>query len=146
MWNEIVDEKDIQDFMNKVVFFHDSCIKEMRYNSGAYVDDNLSMYPINDKRILNVIIQRQFEELSMIELQFIGLKKLYLFPANHNYTCEILDSKMFIKDEIIFWCDCDIISESDLDEREGTLISASKLRWREIQNKMGQEEFYVASN
>ena len=62
MWNEIVDEKDIQNFMNKVIFFHDSCIKELRYSSGAYVTSDLRMYPINDKRILDIIIQRQFEE------------------------------------------------------------------------------------
>ena len=101
MWNEIIDEKDIQNFMNKVGFFHDSCIKEMKYYSGAYVNDNLAMYPINDKRILNVIIQRQFKELSMIELQFIGLKYLNLFPTSEEYTCEIFESTMFIKDGFI---------------------------------------------
>ena len=145
MWNEIIDEKDIQDFMKKVGFFHDSCIKEMRYYSGAYVDDNLAMYPINDKRTLNVVIQRQFEELSMIELQFVGLKQLNLFPTDEDYTCEILDSKMFIKDGCICWCDCEAISENDLEDYGGTLICASKLRWRAIQSKLGQEEFYVAS-
>lgn len=145
MWNEIVDEKDIQSFMNKVSFFHDSCIKEMRYYSGAYVDDNLAMYPINDKRILNVIIQRQVEELSMIELQFVGLEYLNLFPTNEEYTCEILDSKMFIKDDFIYWCDCGTFSENDFEDYEGTLACASKLRWRAIENRMGKEEFYIAS-
>lgn len=145
MWNEIADEKCIQNFMNKVGFFHDSCIKEMHYYSGAYVDDNLAMYPTNDKRILNIIIQRQFEELSMIELQFIGLKSLNLFPTNEEYTCEILDSKMFIKDGFIYWCDCEEVSEDDFEDYEGTLISASKLRWRAIESKMGKEEFYVAT-
>lgn len=145
MWNEIADEKCIQNFMNKVGFFHDSCIKEMHYYSGAYVDDNLAMYPTNDKRILNIIIQRQFEELSMIELQFIGLKSLNLFPTNEEYTCEILDSKMFIKDGFIYWCDCEEVSEDDFEDYEGTLISASKLGWRAIESKMGKEEFYVAT-
>lgn len=73
----------------------------MRYYSEAYVDDNLAMYPINAKRILNIIIQRQFKELSMIELQFVGLKYLSLFPTDEEYTCEILDSKMLIKDGYI---------------------------------------------
>lgn len=145
MWNEIIDEKDIQNFMNKVGFFHDSCIKEMRYYSGAYVDDNQAMYPINDKRILNVIIQRQFEELSMIELQFIGLKYLNLFPISEEYTCEILGSKMLIKDGFVYWCDSEEVSEDDFEDYEGTLICASKLRWRAIENRMGKEEFYIAS-
>ena len=145
MWNKIIDEKDIQDFMNKVGLFHDACIKEMRYYSGAYVDDNLAMYPINDKRILSVIIQRQFKELSMIELQFVGLKYLSLFPVDEEYTCEILDSKMFIKDGFIYWCDDGDISEDDFKEYEGTLICASKLRWRDIENRIGQDDFYVAA-
>lgn len=145
MWNEIIDKKDIQNFMNKVGFFHDSCIKEMRYYSGAYVDDDLAMYPINDKRILNVIIQRQFEELSMIELQFIGLKYLNLFPTDEEYTCEILDSTMFLKDDRIYWCDCGDISENDFMDYEGTFVCASKLRWRSIENRMGQDDFYVAT-
>lgn len=145
MWNEIIDEKDIQNFMHKVGFFHDSCIKEMRYYSGAYVDDNLAMYPINDKRILNVIIQRQYEDLSMIELQFVGLKYLSLFPNDEEYTCEILDSTMFLKDDCICWCDCGEISENDFMDYEGTFVCASKLRWRSIENRMGQDDFYVAT-
>lgn len=145
MWNEILNEKDIESFMNKIGFFHDGCIKEMRYYSGAYVADDLAMYPINDKRILNVIIQRQYEELSMIEMQFIGLKCLKLFPDNEEYTCEILDSKMLIKDGFIYWCDSGEISEEDFEDYEGTLVCATKLRWRAIENRMGQEEFYIAS-
>ena len=144
MWNEVVDENDLKCFMNKMGSFHDSCIKELRYISGAYVEENLSMYPLNDKRILDVIIQRQFEDMSMIEMQFIGLKYLKLYPCAEEYTCEILDSTMIFKDDSIYWCDCGEISESDFEEYEGTLICASKLRWRSVENKMGQEDFYIA--
>ena len=108
-------------------------------------DDDEIIKAINDKRILNVIIQRQYEELSMIEMQFIGLKCLKLFPDNEEYTCEILDSKMLIKDGFIYWCDSGEISEENFEEYEGTLVCATKLRWRAIENRMGQEEFYIAS-
>lgn len=145
MWNEIVDKNDLTYFMNRVGFFHDSCIKELKYVSGAYVDDDLSMYPLNDKRILNVIIQRQYEDMSMIEMQFIGLKFLKLFPVDEKYTCEILDSVILLKNDSIYWCDCGDISENDFEDYEGTLICASKLRWRSIENRMGQEEFYIAA-
>lgn len=144
MWNEIVDEIDLKYFMNKIGFFHDSCIKELRYISGAYVDEDLSMYPLNDKRILDVIIQRQFKDLPMIEMQFIGLKCLKLYPTTEEYTCEILDSTMFFKEDSIYWCDCGDMSMNDFEEYEGTLICASKLRWRSVENKMGQEDFYIA--
>ena len=75
-WNEITDENSLKEFMERVSFFHDSCIKEMHYLSGAYVNENLDMYPVNDRRILRVIIQRQYEEDSMIEISGIKILKV----------------------------------------------------------------------
>ena len=57
MWQEISNDREIQCFMDKVCFFHDSCIKELKYISGAYVNADLSMHPINDRRLLSVIIR-----------------------------------------------------------------------------------------
>ena len=142
MWNKIVTNDDILQFMEEVCYFHDSCIKEISYLSGAYVNDNLSMYPINNRRVLRVAIQRQYERNSMIEMEFHGLKILKLVPLDEDYTCEILDSTMLIKDGNLYWCDCGNLSESDLDDYEGALICASKLRWRSIENHMGEKEFY----
>lgn len=56
--------------MEAMYGFHDSCIKEMKYVSGAYVMDDLSMHPINEKRNISVLIQRQFENPSVIEMEF----------------------------------------------------------------------------
>lgn len=100
MWNEITNEKDIHAFMEMVGWFHDSCIKEMKYLIGAYVSDDLAMWPLSDKRVLNVVLQRQFKEKSMIEMQFTGLKYLKLFPVDEEYTCEILGSIMFLKMDV----------------------------------------------
>lgn len=122
--------------------FHDSCIKEIHYISGAFVNENFSMYPLNDRRILRVVIQRQIKIDSMIEMEFQGLKHLKLFPADENYTCEIVDSTMIMKDGNIYWCDSSNLAESDLDDYTGTLICASKLRWRSIENHMGKNQFY----
>lgn len=144
MWNEIHDQKDLICFMKNMGYFHDSCIKELKYVSGAYVEDDLSMYPLNDKRILKVIIQRQFKDSSMIEMEFVGLKQLKLFPLDEHYTCEIFESTMILRDNIFYWCDCDGLDENDLENYEGTLICSSKFRWRVIDNCMGDQEFYVS--
>ena len=114
MWNEISTDDDVLKFMEAVCFFHDSCIKEMSYVSGAYVDVNLSMYPLNSLRVLRVLIQRQYEKDSMIELEFQGLKYVKFFPVDESYTCEILGSTMIMKDGTIYWCDCDNLSEADI--------------------------------
>ena len=113
-WNEITDENSLKEFMERVSFFHDSCIKEMHYLSGAYVNENLDMYPVNDRRILRVIIQRQYEEDSMIEMEFQGLKYLKLFPADERYSCEILDSNIILKEDCIIWSDCEDKTELEL--------------------------------
>lgn len=144
MWRIIRTDDEIFEFMEKVRYFHDACIKEISYISGAYVDENLSMHPLNDRRILRVVIQRQSEKDSMIEMEFQGLKCLKLFPINENCTCEILNSTMIRKDGGIYWIDCDSFSESD-SEDYGTLICASGLRWRAIENHMGEKEFYHSS-
>ena len=145
MWHEILDEKDLKNFMEEVCFFHDSCIKEMKYVSGAYVSENLAMHPINDFRILSVVIQRQFKDLSMIEMQFEGLRYLKLFPADVRYTCEILDATLMLKDGFIYFCDCGGVSPEAFDSYDGTAICASKLRWRAIDRRMGSEEFYLSA-
>lgn len=142
MWRTISTNDEILSFMEKVCYFHDSCIKEIIYLSGAYVSENLSMFPLNNRRVLRVVIQRQFEKDSMIEMEFQGLKELKLFPVDENYTCEIANSKMILKNENIYWCDRDDLLEPDLDNYTGTLICASRLRWRSIENHMGKMEFY----
>ena len=142
MWEIISTNDEILSFMDKVCYFHDSCIKEICYISGAYVSENLSMHPLNNRRVLRVIVQRQYEKHSMIEMEFYGLKKLKLFPVDERYTCEILDSTMIMKEGDIYWCDCGNLSEFEIDEYLGTLICASKLRWRFIENHMGEKEFY----
>lgn len=143
MWNDIANENDLKGFMDAMYGFHDSCIKEIKYISGAYVNEKLSMSPVNSKRILSVIIQRQFEDLSAIEMQFMGLKYLKLFPNDENYTCEILDATMIIKEDHIYWCDCGGLSEKDIESYTGTTICASKVRWRAADKYLGAKEIYV---
>lgn len=142
MWIEISDENALKKFMESVLYFHDSCIKELKYISGAYVQEELSMYPVNDRRILSIIIQRQYEENSMIEMEFQGLKYFKLSPVDNGYTCEILDATMILKENCIYWCDCGGLLETDLDDYDGTVVCASKLRWRPITGCMGKKEFY----
>ena len=143
MWNEIADEKDLNSFMDIMYGFHDSCIKEIKYISGAYVDETLSMFPINTPRILSMIIQRQLKHPSVIAMQFMGLKYLRLFPNDENYTCEILDATMIINENRIYWCDCGGLSEKDIESYAGTTICASKVRWRAADEYIGAKEIYV---
>lgn len=143
MWNEIANEKELNSFMDTMYGFHDSCLKEIKYISGAYVNEKLSMHPVNNKRVLSMIIQRQFENPSVVEMQFVGLKYFKLFPNDENYTCEILDATMVLKENCIYWCDCGGLSEKDIESYTGTTICALKARWRAVDEYIGAKKIYV---
>ena len=38
MWKELRTQHEIDSFMKEIIGFHDSCIKEIKYSSGAYVE------------------------------------------------------------------------------------------------------------
>jgi hypothetical protein len=145
MWNEIANENDLNNFLHMFGSFHDSCIKEFKYLSGAYVECDLSMYPINNERLLKVIFQRQYNSPSVVEIEFSGLIQLNLFLENANiYTCEVLDATMIICRDRIYWCDCGGLSESELKHYHGVMICAAKARWRTADEYLGKKEVYTA--
>ena len=131
IWNEINTEQELQEFLESYGFFHDSCLMELRYTSGAFVDQNLGMHPINDKRTLYVVFQRQSEKNSTIEMEFSGLLKLNLEPNDSTYTCEILDVSMFIENGNFYWGDSVWFNE-EREKYEGTWLCAEKVRWRSL--------------
>lgn len=143
MWTEINNEKELNSFMDMHYGFHDSCLKEFKYVSGAYANEKF-MYPLNDLRILKIIFQGRFKNSDVIEMEFIGLKYLKMFPNDENYTCEILDATMLLKENCIYWCDCGGLSEDDLENYKGTTICASKVRWRAADEYIGSKEIYTA--
>ena len=145
MWHEITTPEDLSRFLQAVHNFHDSCIKEMKYLSGAYVNENLSMHPLNDQRILTLLIQRQFQPYAAVELEFSGLKSLQFTPCGPEYTCEITDAAMFFKDGCIFWCDSGSVSQTALPEDTNTIVCAEKLRWRALENGLGERERYCTA-
>ena len=140
MWKELRTQHEIDNFMKEIIGFHDSCIKEIKYSSGAYVETNLSMSPVNTKRTLTVLIQRQFEDISALELEFSEL------PVKQDYTCEILDASFFIKDGLIYWCDNGDVKEDDIHNYKGTVICSKKVRWRNASELIGKRDFYKSAN
>ena len=145
MWNEIATKEDIVNFMNIFGGFHDSCIKEISYISGAFVGDDLAMMPINNMRTADIVFQRQFRNPMAIVMRFSGLKKLHLAPNGSNYTCEIYDAAMFINENLIYWADNNYATEENIETYDGTWICAEKLQWRVIDECMGEDKIYRAT-
>jgi len=141
MWQEINDQAELDAFMALFGGFHDSCIKEFKYTSGAYVEKGLGMHPINDERSLKVIFQRQYLHPTVIEIEFMGLSQLKISPTD-KYTCEIGVATMKMHEEGVYWYDEMELPESDLSNFNGTLICAAKVRWREADEYIGDTEVY----
>ena len=141
MWNEIKTQQDTLAFMRIMHSFHDSCLKELQYISGAFIEKDLSMHPVNDRRVLRVIFQRQFQDNTVVLLEFEGVNRLILNPIDEKYTCEIQQASLLYKNGSFIWCDEQITDETDFCDFSGILISASKLRWRTI-NYIETRDYY----
>ncbi len=143
MWNILKTEADIGNLLNEFGYFHDGCIKEMRYLSGAYVKPNLSMMPITNKRILSIIFQRQFQDPTVIEVEFSRLVRLNLLTCDDdNYTSTLFEICMFLENGLIYWGE----SPEFKDEREnykGIWICAEEAKWRVADGYIGKEEVFI---
>lgn len=144
-WIDIHNEADLNQLLETYGGFHDSCLKELRYVSGAYVRDNLWMHPFNDQRKLYLLMQRQSESNSVLELEFSGLMKMNLQPDDENYTCEILDVSMFWEDGKIYWGDSSWF-QTEREKYDGTWLCAKQVRWRILENGLGNRELYESIN
>jgi hypothetical protein len=142
MWNEINTKDDIENLMKIFGCFHDSCIKEIKYISGAYVDSDLRMKAVNDKRTLRIIFQRQYKNPNVIEMEFEGLEMLYLPPLGIKYSCNLYDATFFRENEKFYWADCSGLKLDELQEYEGTWLCANKAKWREKDEYIGDKEIY----
>ncbi|TYQ15434.1 UNVERIFIED_CONTAM: hypothetical protein Cloal_1887 [Acetivibrio alkalicellulosi] len=145
-WNKVKKQDDIEMLMKAYGGFHDSCIKELNYVSGASVDDKKNMYfgAPNDRE-LHIIFQRQWDPIT-IELCFSGLRRMNLVGWESNYFCDIFDSYLSfdndlitgLDDNLIVWADNanfdvkNVAGGSAIKEPMTSFVIANELKWRFI--------------
>lgn len=91
-----------------------------------------------------MIVQRQYANPSVVEMEFTGLKQLILYPPDEGYTCEILDATIIVRDGLICWYDSDEVIAGDFSDYRGMLLCAAKVRWRAADEYIGPNEVYTA--
>lgn len=141
-WNELKTQKDINTLLDLFGYFHDGCLKELKYISGEYVAENFSMCPINSQRKLSIIFQRQYQSPSVIEMIFEGLVKLNLEPNDEIYDEIIYGAFIGIYDDSIYWADTEDFSFDK--PNNCTWIVANKAKWRVADEYIGKEEAYIS--
>ena len=142
MWNQINNQADINNLLTEYYEFHDSCICSVDYKSGAKVNKEGSMNGISEECALIVRVERQvplFHERldkKMLELKFVGLRRMNLIGYQSNYFCEILSCYLSFYKGLIIWSEdegFDPESYHDtvlLEEPKSTFVVANRLEWR----------------
>lgn len=109
MFKEIKTEKDIEELMKAYENFHDSCVVNIKYESGLKVDEDSAMeFPkTGEGHKMTVTFQSQIVAKTL-ELYFKGMRRFYLSALTDNYTNEIFDGKICFIDtdkKLIMWSD-----------------------------------------
>lgn len=116
-WNYILTQEDADDFMHKFAHFHDSTLDKLSYS------DSYSATTVN-------AIFDNSGWFGVVELCFESVQILKIVPSPENYTKELYEASLIVKDECVFWADSfmDVPNET----YEGSLIKALSLKWRKI--------------
>ena len=124
MWNNICTQEDINRVIKSFDNFHDSCIKEIRYISGLYVDDNLCMN--STKNSIDILFNSQNVSNNNLIIRFIDVLEFNINKRN-GYIHEIYDISMFIKNDCIYWADSE---EFTLECLSGNWICSRQAMWK----------------
>lgn len=136
MMNDLIqinNEKDIEYFLIQCDNFHDSCIFEIYYKSGAYVDENLSMCPVNSVNTLTIRFHSQNKKCRKFDVVFIDLIHLNFAPIASGYSCEIFRGKLIQRRGVYYWSPN---YEFDPDDTAYSLntkltwVCCKKIKWR----------------
>ena len=61
------------------------------------------------------------------------IEKLNLQPRGDDYESVIYGASLIVDDELYYWSDWAGLTLEDINEEEGTWISAKKVKWRPLQ-------------
>ena len=143
-WNAIHSKRDIQNLLEAYGGFHDACLVDVFYRSGARVtDQNAMVFGPSDDHVMFMTFHSQWHK-EPLELCFTGVKRCNIVGFQSNYSSEILDCYLAFHtdlitghdDPLIVWADYagfSPYSDSEsafLSEPATTYVVAEKMKWR----------------
>jgi len=142
-WINIENEIDIGFLMKTFGGFHDSCIKEMHFVGNGYVGADFGM-GISDTAKLCIIFQRQYDNPSAIEMEFMQLNHLSVGVSDNHFP-DIFDAALFFKNDKIYWAnDSDWTPDDDSNYPNTVWVMAKSVRWRILNGALGEDLFYYS--
>ncbi|WP_271004597.1 hypothetical protein [Listeria seeligeri] len=124
-WGKIETQADIDKLMQLINNFHDSCISGLTYSSGTYVDEEYSII-MNTEPVVNLLIQRQSEFMTNIELCLSGVSKFHI-NNDLGLTLDILGAHFIKQEEDFYW-----YSSEDIEDDTVTRFVCKEIKWRSI--------------
>ena len=143
-WKVIQSDADSKDLLDNYGGFHDTCLVELNYRSGAYVNrQNAMIFEPAECFCIQMIFNSQWHK-KPLELCFHGVRKFHIAGFQDNYYCEILDCHLAFHSELIagrnekliVWADVSGFSPTCysedrlLKEPMTSFVVASSLKWR----------------
>ena len=140
-WKKINVDEDIKYLMNIFGHFHDSCIKEMHFIMGSFVEADLSMFIGEEGFKVRILFQRQCQDPSAIELLFEGILKLNV-TDNPGSNPIILGSTLLFDNGVYYWADAADWSSEDNDKNCVNWICAKTIQYRDVSQWIGPKLRY----
>jgi hypothetical protein len=100
--------------------------------------------PDLDTRV-RLLIQRQFNSPSAIELLFEQVVTFHLQPSPDNYDSIIYGATLLCREETFYWADTEEWSPAGTARDDSTWIAAKKLSGRDASDWMGDKLRYRAT-
>ena len=125
-WHYIESQEDVDFLLKQTYSFHDTVLKDLKYVSGSYVDDNKAMKCVDTEKRVTMCFDSQL--CRSIELVFEGVVALNLRPHPDNCFSGIFCASVLLNNASMFFCDTKLDSADK--SYEGTWIESHSLRWR----------------
>ena len=141
-WYEIHSEQDAKALLDAFGWFHDGCIKELHVSTEYYVSPELGMaVSMGDDCTIRMLVQRQFNSPSAIELVFSGVTYFRLTRPT-NYDSIIFEATIIVVNGKVYWADVGGWTLEKRSAEDCTLVEASQLIWRDASDWMGPDMRY----
>lgn len=127
--------------MKRFGHFHDGCVREIHVATGHYVAQDLAM-GVDWRTTVHMLIQRQFRNLSAIELRFEEITGLMVSPPPPDYEAIIRHAAFFLRDGVFYWADGGEWTP-ELPDRDGyTWVAGRRAFWRDVSDWLGSDLRY----
>ena len=101
MWHELNSQNDIDNFMKETAGFHDSCIVEMHYKSGNFVEESGAMC-LATEPYMYITFHSQMAKFPAFEME-LGMLDRFSIMFDLKYTLEIYDVLFEKRDDGFYW-------------------------------------------